>query len=198
MNVAVNSMTAPSGLRVGRTRHTRNPYSSVRLTQMKWKGTVSHSENTSIATRFAALKPAQATSIHWRPPNSRRRSGRDDTVPLTPDRLDSPGTELAPQPPHVHVHDVRTTFEVVAPHHRQQPFLRDGLPRVRHEVAEEQELALGQRDGAGSGICLPPDQVEPQPAGREHGGTGLLGPTEPGPDPCHQLLQRERLGQVVL
>src|SRR6266568_4897326 len=132
MNVPVSTMTAPRVHMVGRTAQTRNPYSRVRLTQMKWKGTVSHSGNSSIAPRFATLNPAQATSIHRRPPGSGRRSGRDDTVPLASDRLHGPGTELAPEPAHVDVDDVRPAVEEVAPDRRQQLFLRQGLPLVRH------------------------------------------------------------------
>src|SRR6266536_860065 len=118
MNVAVSTMTAPRVHMVGRTAQTRNPYSRVRLTQMKWKGTVSHSGNNNIATRFATLNPAQATSIHRRPPGSGRRSGRDHTVSLSSHRLDGPGPELAPEPAHVDVHHVRPAVEVVAPHRR--------------------------------------------------------------------------------
>ena len=41
MAAAVVAMTTPSTASVGRVAQVRNPYTSVKLIQMKWKGTVS-------------------------------------------------------------------------------------------------------------------------------------------------------------
>src|SRR5215831_12288263 len=73
MAAAVVSMTAASTHMVGLVDQTRNPYSSVRLIQMKWNGTVSHWEKTTIATRLATEKAPHATSTHA---NGHRSAGR--------------------------------------------------------------------------------------------------------------------------
>jgi hypothetical protein len=55
-------MTTASTHSVGRVAQTRNPYSRVRLIQMKWNGIVSQFENTRMAARFTTENSAQATS----------------------------------------------------------------------------------------------------------------------------------------
>src|SRR2546427_4841211 len=138
----------------------------VRLTQMKWKGTVSHSAKTSIATRFRAAKTPQPTSSQAPLGSSlRRRSGGVDTVSLTPDGDDRLRAQLGPQATDVDVDDVRARVEVVAPYVRQQAFFGERLSGVLHELPQQEELALGQRDQAEPGLRRPPDQVQPQGAG---------------------------------
>src|SRR5262249_56202466 len=69
----VVAMTTASTHTVGLVDQTRNPYSSVRLIQMKWNGTVSQREKTTIATRLAMEKAPHATSTHA---NGHRSAGR--------------------------------------------------------------------------------------------------------------------------
>src|ERR1700730_15099078 len=98
----------------------------VRLTQMKWKGTVSHSPKTIMATRFRAVKTPQAASSQAPEGSSRRSSSSGiDAISLAPNGGDRLRAELRPQAAYIHVDDVRARIEVVAPHGRQQAFLRD-------------------------------------------------------------------------
>ena len=59
MAAAVVAMTTPSTTSVGRGAQVRNPYTSVKLIQMKWKGTVSQPATAKIATRLRAENTAQ-------------------------------------------------------------------------------------------------------------------------------------------
>src|SRR4029453_865933 len=70
----------------------------VRLTQMKWKGTVSHWGTNAMATRLAAAKTAQATSSQPEVSSWCRRSWDDDPIPLTSHGGDRGGAELGPNP----------------------------------------------------------------------------------------------------
>ena len=63
MSDAVDAMTAARVQTVGPTLQTRKPYRIVRLTQMKWKGTVSHVGKVIMPARFAKANRPQATSI---------------------------------------------------------------------------------------------------------------------------------------
>src|SRR5579859_7315690 len=134
-------MTTASTQAVGRVGQTRNPYSSVRLIQMKWNGTVSQCEKITIAARLATEKPAQATSTQasrprkrgqcspggrcgqrvchghdggpaWPGGPGRGRSGCE-LITLTTHRLDQFKAQLGPEPPDAHVHHVRARVEVV-------------------------------------------------------------------------------------
>src|SRR5215218_7953137 len=170
----------------------------VRLTQMKWKGTVSHCGTNTMATRLATAKTAQATSSQPEVSSWCPRSWDDDAIPLTSHGSDGGGAELGPEPAHVDVHDVGARVEVVAPDRRQEPLLGHDLVWTLHELAEEQELPLGERHRAGAAVRLPSDQVEPQVAGGQAGGGSAGGDPQPSPHPSQQLVHGERLGQVVL
>src|SRR5215218_82512 len=170
----------------------------VRLTQMKWKGTVSHWGTNAMATRLAAAKTAQATSSQPEVSSWCRRSWDDDPIPLTSHGGDRGGAELGPKPAHVDIDHVGARVEVVAPDRRQEPLLGDNLAWTLHELAEQQELPLGQEHRAGAAIRLAPDQVEPQAAGNQTGSGPAGGGAQSGPHPSKQLLHGERLGQVVL
>src|SRR5438105_13641223 len=96
----------------------------VRLTQMKWKGTVSHSPKTSIPTRFRTVKTPQATSSQAPLGTSRRtRSSGRDAISFATDGDDRFGAQLGSQPAHVDIDDVGARIEVVAPDAGQQSVL---------------------------------------------------------------------------
>src|SRR5919109_3723390 len=116
---------------------------------MKWKGTVSHCGTSAMATRLAAAKTTQATSSQPEVSSWCQRSRDGDAIPLTSHGGDRGGAELGPQPAHVDVHHVGARVEVVAPHRRQEPLLGDDPAGMPHELAEEQELPLGQRHRTG-------------------------------------------------
>src|SRR4029453_679853 len=126
----------------------------VRLTQMKWKGTVSHCGTNAMATRLATAKATQATSSQpeissWCP-----RSW-DDAIPPTSHGRDRGGTELGPEPAHIDIDHVGARVEVIAPDRRQKPLLGHDLVWTLHELAEQQELPLGQGDRAGAAARPP-------------------------------------------
>src|SRR6516164_4604944 len=73
MAAPVVIMTTASTQAVGLVAQTRNPYSSVRLIQMKWNGTVSHCEKATIAARLASEKATHATSTQAKCPWKRGR-----------------------------------------------------------------------------------------------------------------------------
>src|SRR5262245_12342020 len=128
----------------------------VRLTQMKWSGTVSQSGNSHMAMRFATANRPQATlTATGRRAGQSVRSARCKLVALSAHGLDRILSKLRPQPAHVHVHDVRSRLEVIAPDGGEQPLLRHDDARALHELPEQQRLALGERNGAVPQLGLP-------------------------------------------
>ena len=104
-----------------------HPYSSVRLTQMKWNGTVCQSVRTIIAVRFANAKPAHRTSNAW------LRLRDIDTIANVPHRLDGFGSEFAPEPADVDIHDVAAWVKRVAPYILEQLHSRAHVALRTHE-----------------------------------------------------------------
>src|SRR6516164_8858371 len=161
MAAAVVAMTTASTNSVGRGAQVRNPYSRVKLIQMKWKGTVSQPANAKIATRLTAEKAAHTASssagrngqlsLTANLPSPEIRSASPPSVvgkliALTAHRLDQAEAEFGPQPPHAHVDHVGARVEVVSPHAGQQPALGHRLTGVLRQLAQQQELEPGQRD----------------------------------------------------
>src|SRR5580765_3855062 len=107
ISAAVVTQTPRRTSAVGSGFQTRKPYRSVRLTQMKWNGTVSQLSQRSIATTFAAANATQATSIGL--------SRRNPVTHMTYG-LDRRRAQLPAQPADADVHDVRAGIEVVSPH----------------------------------------------------------------------------------
>ena len=107
MAAAVVAMTTPSTTSVGRGAQVRNPYTSVKLIQMKWKGMVSQLATAKIATRLRAENIAQTVSsnagrngqfsLTTTPPSpARPASAVAELVTLTAHRLDQAEAELGP------------------------------------------------------------------------------------------------------
>src|SRR5215213_7369307 len=101
----------------------------VRLTQMKWKGTVSHRGTSTMATKLAAAKASQATSTQPEASARCRRSWDGDPIALTSHGHDRVGAELGPEPAHVDIDHVGARVEVVVPDRRQEPLLGQDLAR---------------------------------------------------------------------
>src|SRR6266536_1625253 len=116
---------------------------------MKWNGTVSHSGTSTIATRLATANAPQTMSGHHCRSGQAERSTRD-AIALTPHGQDRLHPELRAQAADVDVDDVGAGVEVVSPDGREQPLLGDGLPLVLHQLAQEQELAVGEGHGTGA------------------------------------------------
>src|SRR5947208_3200886 len=136
---------------------------------MKWKGTVSHSENTSIAARFAMANANHAPSTQVKRRVGQSRSAAIDPIALTPHGFHDVCAELRAETPHVHVDDVGAGIEVVAPDAREKPLLRDRLAGMLEQLLQKEELALGERLAAPADARLPPDEVEREPARRDAG-----------------------------
>src|SRR5437764_8994681 len=164
----------------------------VRLTQMKWNGTVSQSRNSSIPPRLTTEKRAHPTSSQWnRRTGHSHRSSHTDPVSLPADRLDDVRSELPAEPRHVHVDDVRAGVEVEAPRRREELLLRQGAAGASHQLAKDEELPLGERHRTGARVGLPLDQIQPNRSDPKVGGGELGGPAEPRPDPGQELVQGE-------
>src|SRR6266498_1535863 len=131
---------------------------------MKWKGTVSHSPKTSMATRLRQANAPHATSIQYLR-NGHCHPSRIDAIPSPANRLDQLRSKLGPETPNVYVHNVGPGIEMVAPDRVEQAFLRDRPPRLLHELLKEQELPFGERHRAGPGLGLPADHVEREEPG---------------------------------
>src|ERR1700674_4376982 len=137
---------------------------------MKWKGTVSQSAKTYIATRFSRAKMPHATSIHRKPRVGQgQRSGRVNPVPLPADCLDGLPADLGAQPADVHIDNIRAWIEAVAPDGSEQVLLADGVARARHQLAQKEKLALGELDAARLRVPLAGNHVQGQLTGRHSG-----------------------------
>src|SRR6266542_1640227 len=103
---------------------------------MKWKGTVSHDLQTSIAPRFATANAPQASS---------RRLSLGKAVPRVTDGLDGRiRPELLPQAADADLDDVRARVELVAPDLGEQSLAAHDLAGMEREVVEEAELPIGE------------------------------------------------------
>src|SRR5580704_4827705 len=137
--------STPSTASVGRGAQVRNPYTSVKLIQMKWKGTVSQPANAKIAIRLTTENAAHTASsragrngqlsLMANRPSPPMRSARPPSavgklIALTAYRLDQAEAELGPQAPHAHVDHVGARVEVVSPHAGQQPALGHRLAEM--------------------------------------------------------------------
>src|SRR4029450_3383041 len=120
ISVPVETITKPSVKAVAPGPQTRNPQTSVRLTQMKWNGTVSHRSQRTIASRFATANATQPSSTALR--LSQSVAGMANGF----DRR--PGPEFLAQPADADVDDIRAWIEVITPDLGEQPLAADDLP----------------------------------------------------------------------
>src|SRR6476646_681750 len=198
MNTPVVTITTPSTVNVGLVRQTRQPYRTVKLTQMTWNGTVAHEGMRSIAARLASENSPQATPIHRSRFGHSSASGRIEPVSHPTDRGDRVRTELRAKAANVDVDHVGPRVEVVTPDRRQQPLLRHGASRVPHQLLKEEELSVGERDRPATVIDLAPDQVQRCRADHQLRLVGSRRGAEARPHSREQLLEREGLREVVL
>src|ERR1700680_807403 len=109
----------------------------VRLTQIRWNGTVSQRSNTNIATRFAMAKITQAMSTQTKRRDGHvERSARINPIPHSTNGLDQLAAKLGPQTADVDVDDVGARIEVISPHVGQNAFLGQRLTSAPHELTE--------------------------------------------------------------
>src|SRR5438552_7654494 len=151
---------------------------------------VSQLGHSSIAARFAAANANHASSTELR---------RSESITAMPHRLDgSVLAELLPEPPDADLDDVRARIEVVAPDVREQPFPAHDLAFVEHQVVEEPELAVRELRDEVSEAGLPAREVERERPRPDNASVLPVRATpELGPDARHELVERERLREVV-
>src|SRR6266511_3193182 len=191
ISVPVAIVTAPSTPTILSVRQTRNPYTSVRLTQMKWNGIVSHRSHVIIAARFATANAPHASSTDLRrKPVPGRSHGFDRGV----------RPELLAHAPHAHVDDIRARIEVVSPHLGEKPLAAHDLTRALGEIQEEAKLAMRQIDGSVVQPYLPSGEVELEPPGPQDALVRIVNadPAELRPDAGDQLIKGERLLNVIV
>jgi len=164
---------------------------------MKWKGTVSQRPQTTIATRLTRAKPTHPASTQGKPWRGQfRRSADRDAMTLSPQHLDRALSKLGAQPPDVDVNHVGAGIEAISPDPFQQQLVAQRLTATSHQLPKQQELPLRQRHRAGARVGAPGHQVERQRAPAKS--DALRAGPQPGLDPGQQLLEGERLGDVVL
>src|SRR2546422_9878774 len=112
MSAPVVTMTTASTVRVGPVRQTRKPYRTVRLTQMKWNGTVSQLGIRSIAARFAIENSTQATSSQPSVFAHCRSARAVDAIAHPPLSRDDAGAELRAEARDVDVYHVQSGIAV--------------------------------------------------------------------------------------
>src|SRR5438874_5791240 len=190
ISAPVAATTTPSVRYVAVTRQTRNPYTSVRLIQMKWNGIVSQLGHRPMATRFAAAKVPQAASIGLR---------RSKAIARMADRLDRRvGAQLLAEPADADVDDVRPWIEVVAPDLGQEPLAADHLARMLHQLMQDTELAVGQLRDDRADVSLVPRQIERhRPRPDDVAVVSRPGLSQLDADTCDQLVEGKRLAEVV-
>src|SRR5215510_11522017 len=106
--------------------------------------------------------------------------------------------DLPAQIADVHVDDVALGVEVEPPHVLDQHRPREDAAGVAHEVLEQRPLARGQLDPAAAALHLARGRVERQVGQPQHRGASLRAAPEQGAHSRQELLERERLGQVVV
>src|SRR5215813_4728646 len=123
---------------------------------MKWNGIVSWPGSTNIATVLTAAKISQ-------PGKSQRLTG-DEAVSDITHRLNRSPLKLRPQSSDAHVHDVASRIAGVAPYICEQLIAGAHLTRVTHEMPNQDELAMRQRDLPVFHVDHAALQVEPHTA----------------------------------
>src|SRR5207253_10273451 len=170
----------------------------VRLTQMKWNGTVSQVAKMNIPVRLARAKITQATSIQSRPRVGQvHRSGDFNPVTLAPNRPDRLTAEFCPEPPYIDVYDVRSRVEPVSPDFGQEALLAQCLSGCGHQLAKQEEFALSQRNPPQGAFDVPADQVKLEATCCQDCRPGA-GISQPCVNPGQELFEREGLGEIVL
>src|SRR4051794_19110210 len=157
---------------------------------MKWNGTVSHRPQRSIASRFAIAKASQPSSTALR--LSQAVAGMADGL----DRRRGP--ELLAQPTDADVDHVRARIEVITPDLGEEPLAADDFAGAFEQAVQELELAIGEIDQPIAELRLATRNVERERAGAQDLSIGRVrGTPQMDANPCEQLVEGERLRQVV-
>src|SRR5437588_3578455 len=157
---------------------------------MKWNGTVSQRSQRTIASRFATTNPNQPSSKALS--LSQAIAGMADGL----DRRTRP--EFLAQPADADVDDVRARIEVITPDLGEQPLPADDLAGAFEQAVQELELPVREIDHPVAELRLAARDVERERAGAQDVSVRrVFRSPQVDANPCQELVERERLGQVV-
>src|SRR5438876_12208106 len=106
--------------------------------------------------------------------------------------------ELLPEPPDADLDNVGAGIEVVAPDVREQPLPAHDLAFVENKVVQQPELAVRELRDDVPEAGLPAREVERErPRPDDASVLPVRAAPELGPDARHELVERERLREVV-
>src|SRR5712675_1332150 len=106
--------------------------------------------------------------------------------------------DLVAQPAHMHVDEVGLWDELVFPHLFEQHGTRQRLVLATHHILEQAEFPRQQLNGAVAALCRTLDEIElERPDLKFRLEAGGRTPQQ-GFDPCDQLDEIERLGEIVV
>src|SRR5687767_13709283 len=159
-----------------------------------------------VSTPTIAAKPSRITIVSAAdPPARRQRSGRRlyaENVARAADRVKEArlptGFQLLSQVGDEHLDRVGDREGVVAPHLVQQLLARDDDALVAHQVLQQLELALGERDRALAATHLVAVGIEHQVADDQLRAAPGWPAAQQGTHPRQELAALERLDQVVV
>src|SRR3954464_8834798 len=122
-------------------------------------------------------------------------------VPHGPDRLDRRRSvahgELSTQITDIHVHDARIRVAGVAPYGLKQVLACDHLAGMPHEEGEQAEFGLGEPNRLSIAFHPPANEVDADVAHLETGRARLVAIPQVGANARGELLEGERLREVV-
>src|SRR5712671_1951345 len=106
--------------------------------------------------------------------------------------------DLVPQPAHMHVDEVGLWDELVFPHLFEQHCARQRLVLATHHILEQAEFPRQQLNGAVAALCRTLDEIELERPDLEFRlEAGGRAPQQRF-DPCDQLHEIERLGEIII
>src|SRR5262245_19340175 len=121
---------------VDRSDQRRMAYTSVKLTQMKWNGIVSHRPMRKMVTRLMRAKQPQATSI--------QRLRNVEPIANVSHRLDDAISQLGSQPTNVDINHIAAVGEAQPPHVPHELLPRADIAVLEDQLMQDRELALGK------------------------------------------------------
>src|SRR5207245_10288418 len=157
-----------------------------------WRRTVKNNPTPSTASTSTSTPAYQAVSCsRSRASGSIRNRSRPEAVPGAALRRDQLGLEavvdLAAQPPHQHLEDVRERIVVVVPHVRRDRGTVEHLSRVRDEQLEQREFLGAEGHGTATAPHLARRDVDLQVGHPVQRGGESRAARGKGLDPPHGL-----------
>src|SRR5882762_11790913 len=148
-------------------------------------------------TKIAATKSVQR-NVTVRAKSGRGTENESDAADTMDHRRLLRVVDLVTQPAHMHVHKVGLRDELVFPHLFEQHGTRQRLVLATHHILEQAEFPRQQLNGAVAALCRTLDEIElERPDLKFRLQAGGRTPQQSF-DPCDQLDEIERLGEIVV